>query len=276
MERYKIETNEYEKPLVSIIMGAYNCEKTLSECIDSIIEQTYDNWELVVCNDCSTDGTERILEKYQLVDKRIIVLKNDKNLRLAASLNKCLENAKGKYVARMDADDISMPERLEKQVLFLEKNQDIDLVGTNMKVFDDEGERGIRISTEYPTKEILIKRSPFAHPTIMMKKEVYVFLGGYTVSEETMRAEDLDLWFRFFENGFKGYNLQEALYSYRESMQDFSKRTLKAAIMTSKVYWKGYKRIGVPLIKRIWVIKPILAAIIPNKFMYRYHSKKLR
>ena len=264
-----------EQPLVSIIMGAYNCENTIESCIESILKQTYKNWEFIICNDCSTDNTLSILKDFQKKDNRIIVICNEKNLRLAASLNKCLKVARGKYIARMDADDISLPERLEKQVEFMEKNKDFDVVGCNRIIFDESGEKGIRKSIEFPNKEILLKGTPFAHPTIMMKKETYEKLGGYVSNKTTMRAEDLELWFRFYEKDYKGYNIQIPLYKYRETKKDFSKRDLKAAIQTSRVYWRGYKKIKIPIYKRIYFLKPIIAALIPNCIMFKYHTAKL-
>lgn len=263
------------KTLVSIIMGVYNEEKTLERCLDSIIAQTYDNWELIVCDDCSIDGTISILKKYIKKDNRIKLLRNKKNMRLAASLNKCLGVAKGKYVARMDADDISLPDRLEKQVEFLEEHEEIDCVGSNMLVFDDSGDKGVRESIEKPIKEDMLNKAPFFHPTIMMRKTVYEKLGGYTVSTKTMRAEDLDLWFRFFKRGYKGYNLQENLYRYHESTTDYKKRTLKAAIKTAMVYVGGFKMLGFSKIKYLYAMRPIISAILPNRFMEKYHCSKL-
>ena len=131
-------------PLVSIIMGAYNCENTIYDCMESILKQTYENWEFIICDDCSSDHTLEILKKYEKNDKRIHILHNEKNMRLAASLNRCLEVAHGKYVARMDADDISMPDRLEKQVEFLESHSEYDVTGCNRMVFDENGDKGIR------------------------------------------------------------------------------------------------------------------------------------
>lgn len=263
------------KPLVSIIMGAYNCESTITACIESIRNQTYHNWEFIICDDCSTDNTLSILHMIQKKDDRIIILHNNYNMRLAASLNNCLSIARGKYIARMDADDESMCERLEKQVEFLESHSEYDVVGCDSIIFDENGERGIRKSVEFPTKSLLVRDTPFAHPTIMMKKSVYDDLGGYTSNKLTMRAEDLDLWFRFFENGYNGYNMQVALYKYREGESDFLKRSLKAGIQTSKVFWNGYKKIKIPIYKRIWVFKPIISALIPNKIMMWHHSEKL-
>lgn len=263
------------RPLVSIIMGAYNCEKTIADCIESIIKQTYENWEFIICDDCSNDNTLQIIKEYQRKDERILLIQNEKNLRLAASLNKCLSLAKGEYIARMDADDESLPERIEKQVKYLEENKKIDVVGCNRIVFDDNGERGIRKSIENPDKNILIKDTPFAHPTIMMRKEVYDELGGYVSNKTTMRAEDLELWFRFYENNFNGYNIQEALYKYRESKEDYCKRSFIAGFQTSRVYLNGYRKLKFPIIKRIYFLKPIIASLIPNFILVKYHSKKL-
>ncbi len=264
-----------KQPLVSIIMGAYNCEDTISNCIKSILKQTYPNWEFIICDDCSTDNTLSIIKKFQEQDNRIIIIHNEENLRLAASLNKCLEIAKGKYIARMDADDESLPERIERQVNFMEKNKEFDVVGCSRIIFDEKGEKGIRKSIEFPNKNNLLKSTPFAHPTIMMKKEIYEKLGGYVSNNSTMRAEDLELWFRFYEKNYRGYNIQNPLYKYRETKKDFSKRSLKAAIQTSKVYWNGYKKINIPIYKRIYFLKPIIAALIPNYIMLKYHTRKL-
>lgn len=264
------------EPLVSIIMGAYNEQKTIEYCIESILAQTYSNWEFIICDDCSTDETFSILKKYEEKDARFKILHNEKNSRLAASLNHCLSVAKGKYVARMDADDVSLPERLAKQVEYLETHSNVDVVGCARIIFDENGERGIRSGKEVPAKEDLLTDSPFAHPTIMMKKSVYDALGGYTVSEQTMRAEDLDLWFRFFAAGYVGYNMPDVLYRYRESVADMKKRSLKAAIGIAKVFWQGYKRLDYPYLKRIWAIKPVVAALLPKRFMHRYHLTRIK
>ena len=264
-----------DEPLVSIIMGVYNEEQTLERCLDSILNQTYTNWEFIICDDGSTDGTIGILEKYQDKDNRIKVLKNEENMRLAASLNRCLGEAQGKYIARMDADDISSPERLAKQVEYLDKHEDIDCVGCNMMVFDESGDKGVRNSIEKPSKDDLLTKTPFYHPTIMMRKTVYDNLKGYKVSKETMRAEDLNLWFRFYKENYKGYNIQEILYRYHESKADYNKRTIKAAVRTVNVYLDGYKLLGFSKTKYLYAFKPVISALLPNAIMEKYHSMKL-
>lgn len=263
-----------KKIKVSIIMGIYNCEKTLSDCIDSLLNQTYTNWELIMCDDCSSDFTYKIAKGYAEKYNNIILLKNNENKKLSSTLNRCLEEAKGEYIARMDADDIALPNRLEKQVEFLDNNKEYDVVGCNRIIFDDNGNETLSVSEEIPNRYSLLKGVPFAHPTIMMRKRVYDKLNGYTVSNRTVRGQDLDLWYRFYNNNFKGYNIQEPLYRYRENLSDYKKRTLKAAIGAAKTNYYGFKMLNFPKSKYIYLVKPIISACIPNYIMYRYHKRK--
>lgn len=260
---------------VSIIMGAYNCENTIRACLDSIINQTFSDWEFIICDDCSGDSTYIILEEYANKDSRFLILKNNENMKLAITLNRCLKCATGEYIARMDADDMSLPTRLEMQVDFMDKHPEYAVVGTEQIIFDENGEKGVRGIIERPTKRDMLKGAPFAHPTIMMRKYAYDILGGYVSNRKTMRAEDLELWFRFFYQGFKGYNLQLPLYKYHESDDDYQKRSLKSAIQTFKVYIDGYRKIKVPIYQYIFAIKPIVSAILPKSFMMKYHKKML-
>lgn len=258
---------------VSIIMGIYNCENTLSDCLESIIKQSYENWELIMCDDCSTDSTKEIAKKYTLKYENIFLIENQKNMKLAACLNNCLNLATGEYIARMDADDVCLPDRLKKQVEFLNENQDFAVVGSWITTFNGYEIKGVRKMKEIPTEDSLILGVPFAHPTIMMRKKIYDDLGGYTVSDRTTRGQDLDLWFRFYKKKYKGYNLQESLYMYRESLEDYKKRTMRAAWGTMKTRYYGYKLLGFSKIKYIFLIKPFITAVIPNKIMYQYHKK---
>ena len=271
IEMADVRTNLNVK--VSIIMGIYNCAETLPAAIESILEQTYDNWELIMCDDGSSDDTYEIAKNMaKCFPEKIILLKNEYNMRLAATLNHCLKYARGEYIARMDADDICMADRLETQIKFLENNPEYACVGSNMIIFDEKGEHGERVMPEKTKKTTLLKTTIFAHPTIMMKRSVYQKLGGYTVSKSTMRAEDLDLWFRFVHAGYKGYNIQRPLYKYRESEKDLKKRSLRAAIQTSRVFLNGYKLLGFPKAQYVYAFRPIIVALLPDKLICRYHT----
>lgn len=259
---------------VSIIIGAYNAEKTIAKAIESILNQTYMNFEIIICDDCSSDDTYNLLLEYQKNYKNIKIIKNQENMGLAYSLNNCLKNCDSniKYVARMDCDDLCLPERINKQVKFLDEHPDIDVVGSAMYI--DDGSKEMRITSviENPDKTSMLNGVPFAHPTIMMRKSTYDELGGYTVLPRTRRGQDLDLWFRFFSKNFKGSNLKEPLLIYHEDLNDYKKRTFKTAKMYFMTNCYGYKLLHFPLYSYIRVVKPLISALIPNFILIKYRS----
>lgn len=259
--------------MISVIMGIYNCGDTLHQAIDSIINQTYDNWELIICDDGSKDDSYRVAEIYkEKYSERIKLIKNDRNMGLAYSLNRCLKHADGDLIARMDGDDISLPERFQMQVEFLMENKDFDLVGTAMRYFNEDNSiKGIVFKPEYPDYWTLRNRIPFNHATIVSYKTVFNKLEGYTVSERTKRAQDYDLWFRFYYHGFKGANIKDALYLVRENRDAIRRRTFSVRWNAFKTTLYGFKLLGYP---RYWLIRPailmILKSIIPYFFIVWY------
>lgn len=263
-----------QEVIVSVIMGAYNAEKEIKNAIKSVQNQSFENWELIVCDDCSTDNTCEIVKKIMEKDPRIILIKNSQNKKLAYSLNHCLRYAKGRYIARMDADDICVKERLQKQVDFLDVHSEYDVIGSAAFVDGDKKNNSIRYTLEKPDRESMKNGSPFMHPTIMMRKEAYDKLGGYRVLKRTERGQDLDLWYRFFDLGMKGYNLSEPLLIYHESIQDYKKRTLRTAIMYAETHFYGYRLLGYPWWSYYKILKPVIAACIPDKLMYIIHRKR--
>lgn len=183
--------------MVSVIMPAYNAEKYIAAAIDSILAQSYGDFELIVINDCSKDRTEEIVLSYD--DPRIVYLKNEENLGVAATLNKGLAVAKGEYIARMDADDISLPKRFEKQAAFLSANEDIAVLGTNVETFNEAGPICTGWSAMEPEqmKVDLLFACGLAHPSVMMRTGVIRELGGY--DENFNGLEDYELWCRVLE-----------------------------------------------------------------------------
>lgn len=260
-------------PTVSIIMGAYNCETTVAQAVNSIITQTYQNWELIICDDCSQDGTISVLNSLAQKDSRIKIIRNDANKKLAYSLNRCLQESKGKYIARMDTDDICLPDRLEKQVDFLNIHGEYAVVGGGLIPFDGEKENKPRIPKEYPTVRDLVRDVPFYHPTIMMRKKAYDALNGYTISKRTDRGQDMDLWFRFFAVGYKGYNLQEPVLKYHESMTDYKKTGMKSSIRTTQTRLIGFKLNRMPFYLYPLAFRPIISQLVPKKILYLYHHR---
>lgn len=260
---------------ISILMAVYNAEKTMDEAIESILKQTYENWQFIICDDCSTDNTyEKLLHYKELYPEKFIIIKNDKNSKLAYSLNHCLQYADGEYVARMDADDISLPERFAKQVEFLEANPTISVVGTSMIRFDENGDFGELKSSQNPDKYILKTAVPYFHATIMMRREVMEKIGGYTVAKRTERGQDLDLWFKFYANGFEGNNLIESLYKVREDRDAIKRRKLKYDICFVKTRLIGFKMLKFPFKWKFYALKPVLSHFIPYKLKVRRRNKQ--
>ena len=253
---------EINNEKISVIMGIYNCAETLPTAIDSIINQTYTNWELIMCDDASTDNTYEVALSYKKkYPDKIILLQNEVNSKLSFSLNHCLKYANGKYVARMDGDDISDSMRFEKQINFLRKNSEFDLVGSYMQRFDGDKYADVVKCIENPDRYTLKNKNPFFHATILTYKRVYDKLGGYTVSKRTTRAQDYDLWFRFYFAGFKGKNLPEVLYYVRENSSAIKRRTFKSRWNSFKTTVIGFKLLNYP---KIWIVKAFLVNVLKS------------
>lgn len=268
-----------DNPKVSIIMGVYNCADTLSKSIESIINQSFTDWEFIICDDASTDDTYKIASYYAKRYKgKIKLLRNDSNKKLAATLNRCLSVASGQYIARQDGDDISLSNRLEKQVAFLDSNSEYMLVGTGMVPFDENGDMEVRMGKIEPVKQDIPMNNTFMHATIMMRKEGYEELKGYRVMKQTRRAEDYDLWIRFFAAGFRGYNLQEALYKVKEDKEALKRRKFKYYFDTSQLIFIGCRTLKLPIKYYLFIFKPILIGLTPKQIVkryYHYRDKKL-
>lgn len=266
-----------DMPKVSIIMGVYNCkdEVQLMKSVNSIINQSFKDWEFIICNDGSTNGTLPLLQKIQEKDSRIKILSYEKNQGLNYALNICLGKAKGEYIARQDDDDVSKCNRLEKQVNFLEKNKEYSLVGTCAEVFDSKGRWGEYIVPEKPKKNDFYWNSPFIHPSIMVRRKAYDMVDGYRCLKMTRRCEDLDLFMRMYSLGLQGYNIQEKLYEYRlENRPDVKYRPMKYRIDEAKVRYHGYKAMHNLLCGWPYILKPILIGLIPQKILYQIKKKR--
>ena len=210
-----------EKPKVTILMSVYNGERYLREAIDSILNQTFRDFEFLIINDGSTDSTKEILNSYR--DPRIKIINNKKNIGLTKSLNKGLRLASGEYIARQDADDISLPQRLEKQVEFLDSNSQTALVGSWTEVID-ENEKTQEVWHSLAQPHLLRWRllfcNQFTHCAIMFRKNIVMQIEGY--SEKMSSAQDYDLWSRIsFYWGVA--NIPEVLVKWRKWGKNISR-----------------------------------------------------
>lgn len=195
-------------PLVSVIMSSYNEEKYIGEAIESILNQTYENLELIIIDDASTDNTANIIQNYK--DERIIYWRNETNRKLAHNLNYAISISKGTYIARMDADDIACLDRIEKQVNFLEKNLEIDVLGTYAQSFGQETKKMIYPQKHDEIKAELLFKNAICHPTVMFRRKSIDF----KYNEKCAAGQDYELWSRIIWNK-NFYNLPESLLNYR-------------------------------------------------------------
>lgn len=202
------------KGLVSVILPVYNAEKYIYDAISSILNQSFKNFELLIINDGSTDGSLKIIEQFN--DDRITLINNETNLQLINTLNKGIALSKGEYIARMDADDICHIDRLKKQVAFMESNPDYILCGSWANIIDLDGsKKGTikRIDQHDLLKVNMLFTTPFIHPTVLLRSNVFT---KERYSLDALHCEDLELWMRISEKyGGKFYNIPEYLLNYR-------------------------------------------------------------
>lgn len=256
---------------ITVIMGVYNPsrQKELNTAIRSILSQTQTDFEFLIVDDGSNVSTKEWLSRYTEIDSRIRIITKEKNKGLASALNTCIESAKGKYIARMDDDDISEPNRLEKQYKFLEANPEYAFVGTNAELIDDNGVFGIRKMPTTPKDKDFLPFSPFIHPSVMVRRDVYLECGGYEEGKETWRSEDYEIFMRMYAKGYRGYNLQEPLLQYREDRNSYVKRKYKYRIDEAKIRWRYFKGLDAPIFyKSIYVVKPLLVGLFPKRLIH--------
>ena len=194
--------------LVSVLLSTYNSEESIAESIDSLLNQTHKNLEILISDDGSTDSTKEICKKFQLKDDRILLSCNKRNIGLTKSLNNLAQKASGSLIARHDADDISLPHRIEEQILFMKKKK-LDAVTTRSLVKQNNKKRP-GISFYIPDKLLINRKNPFIHGTLIIKKNVFQEIGYY--DERFYYAQDYKLFYELLNRGYKVKTLNKALY----------------------------------------------------------------
>lgn len=248
---------------ISVLMGIYNCATTLEQAVQAIHNQTYSNWELILCDDGSSDDTYNVAANLARNDSRIILIRNEKNCGLNLTLNRCLEVATGEYVARMDGDDDCEKERFEKQLKFLESHPEFDIVSSSMIFFDENGVWGKNIVKEFPTAEDVVTGSPICHAPVMMRKCCMDAVGGYTVDQRMLRVEDVNLWIKLYAAGYRCYNIQEPLYRMRNDKNALNRRKYKYRINSTYVRLQGCKMLGLGVGCYIKSFQPMINGLVP-------------
>jgi len=233
-------------PLVSVIMPAYNSEKYISEAIDSILDQSFKDFEFIIIDDGSSDRTWEIIQEYKKKDRRVVVARNEKNLNNYACRNQGIKIAKGRYIVWQDSDDISILDRLEKLVNFMERNFEVGICGSYMQIFNDNRNLNIRkySTNDKELRKEIFRYSPIAQPSAIIRKECYTEIGYY--NEKYDATQDLDMTFRIGSK-YKLANIPEVLIRYRVHSGSLTykkvKKQINNALKIRKYYSKsfGYK-----------------------------------
>jgi FkbM family methyltransferase len=255
-------------PTISVVMTVFNGEEFLSETVDSVLNQSFRDFEFIIVDDGSTDATADILSKYAPRDSRIRVLRNGKKGR-AASLNLGISLANGKYVANNDADDLATPGRLEEQVAFMERNPEVGVLGSAYEVITDSG--AVIDLVRHPLEDseirsVILRDNPICHSSAILRKDIALAVGGYRSTFEP--SEDYDLWLRMSERS-KLANLHNVLVRYRVHANQLSVRKLEhqrlcvLAASTAAAFRKqgrpdpfsGVERITPELLRKLGVTK---------------------
>ncbi|MFJ7729605.1 glycosyltransferase family 2 protein [Neobacillus sp. NPDC097160] len=229
-------------PEITVLMPVYNASEYIRETIDSVLNQTFKDFEFLIINDGSTDNSEEIIKTYS--DPRIRLVNNEKNMRLIATLNRGIDLAEGKYIARMDADDICLPTRLEKQYKVMEENPDIALCGTGIKMMGKKFFQPLVMTDPKQIRNVMRVFNVFFHPTIMFRKNILIE-NEYRYDPRYLHAEDYQL-FQLMSEKHKLTNIDETLLLYRLSPGGISRvHNTEQQTMTYTITTEALKRIGI-------------------------------
>jgi glycosyltransferase involved in cell wall biosynthesis len=262
--------NPTDTPAVTVLMSVYNGLPYLDQAVESILVQTFSNFEFLIIDDGSTDGSREVLKTWADRDERIRLVLHSKNRGLGYSLHEGVKKAQGNWIARMDDDDIALPDRLERQISYLSENPDVDILSGWAIDCDGDGNplrlRQVPISHDEIVR--LIWTIPIVHPAVIFRRSAILDAGSY--SSTLRRRQDYDLWFRCVEAGLRFANLPEPLIYYRFTDDYYEKNDLDTAVDQVRIGWRGCRRIGADPIAYIGIFAPLVRALLPRslgKFM---------
>lgn len=258
--------------LVSVIMCTYNGGSSIRNAVNSILNQTYRNIEIIICDDGSDDiQTKNIIERYK-THVNIKVFSNLKNQGIAFSLNECIKLAQGELLLRMDDDDISAYNRVERMVDFISRNHDVSFAGSFANLIGEKYKTTLSLPLIPQIKDIFNSRA-FIHASLLIRRSAIQKVGLYTVSEATNRLEDYDLFCKLYEQGIVGKNIPEYLYDISEGASWNKRRTVSFRIREFKLRYYWFKRLKLSLVHLPILLKPLILAFLPQKIYNFIRSK---
>lgn len=255
--------------LVSVIIPTFNVEKDIKRCIDSIINQTYENIEIIIVDDCSSDQTLKVIQSNYSNNSKVKIYKNNKNSKAAFTRNVAINHSNGEFIAVQDADDYSHKDRIKEQVLFLNQNKDFSFVGTDSYSFDEKGIWKKTLLKPNPSlSDFSNGKFPFVHGSIMFRKEALKKVDNYRVTKLTERGQDADLLLRLYQSGLYGYNLNKPYYYYQENIDTVKKRSFKFRLQAVKNKLSYFPWSTLSLKEKIMIVKSLVIGLIPSRLWY--------
>lgn len=264
-------------PVISVIMGTlYRRDNIalLQRAVDSILAQRFSDWELLICDDGSSPAARFFLEEAERRDGRIRLIRRGDLLVLPAKLNACLRAAEGAYIARMDDDDFSHPDRLTKQLAFLQAHPDTAFVGCSVGLVQGGRPAGTRTFPAAPAVGDFYMTQPYVHPALLFRRACLDAVGGYSEDPRCILCEDYDLLLRLYEAGFTGANLQEILFDYTIPVTAKGSRRMKHRWNEAVTRFRRFRGLGV--LPRAWpyVLKPLAVGLVPERLLYALKKKR--
>lgn len=259
-----------KQPLISICMGVRyqkNNLALLERSIRSIQAQTYSNWEFLICERDSTPAAKRRLSSFAQEDSRIQLIDGTGTTGLAGQLNRCLEEAKGDWVARMDDDDFSHPQRLAVQMEYLLQNPQVAFVGCVARLEREDLPVGTRQLPAKPTVRDFLFVQPFLHPTLLFRREALNVVGNYCEESRCLGCEDYDLLLRLYETGLVGENIQDPLFTYTLPPKGSKKRTMALRWNEVKTRYIRFRTLGLLPGALPYIIKPVIVGMVPGPIL---------
>jgi glycosyltransferase EpsE len=263
-------------PAISVLMGVYyrrtDC-KLLERSISSILNQSQNDLELLVCDDGSTQDAVKWLETAAKADSRLKLVRRGNLFSLPAKLNACLEEARGQWIARMDDDDYAHPQRLERQVAFLEEHREVAFVGSCVSLWRDGEIVGRRDLPEYPQVRDFYMTQPFIHPSLVFRREALEAVGGYSEEPRCLLCEDYDLLLRLYQAGYRGANLPEILLDYTVPLTAKGGRRMGHRWNETVTRWRRFRDLGLLPRALPFVVKPLAVGLLPERVLRRLKER---
>jgi len=264
-------------PLVSVIMGTRYTRDDLfllTRSVGSILTQTYPNFEFLICDDGSSPIVLNYLDIISQADPRVKLIRKPNCLDLASKLNLCLSAAGGAYIARMDDDDYSHPDRFEKQICFLLQNRGFAFVGCNVALIRNGVKVGERRLPACPTVKDFYFIQPYIHPALMFRREALEAVEGYSEKKSCVLCEDYDLLLQLYTKGDRGANLQECLLDYTVPAGSKGSRTMRHRLNETRTRYERFRALGLLPGALPWVVKPIAVGLLPRPILKKLKERQ--